>query len=119
MASSGIHTSGPVRTAITALAGGATPSAAANTLDLGVNVVSVVATAGDSVILPAGIPLGGEVTVFNTTANKVDVNPNTGATINAVATLQVGIATVTGATFVQVGTDGLSWVVDNTVAPQA
>lgn len=119
MASSGIQTSGPVRTGITALAGGATPTAAANTLDFGVNVVSVCATAGDSVILPAGIPLGGEVTVVNTSAAKLDVNPNTGATINAVATNQVGIATLTGATFVQVGTDGLTWVVDNATTPQA
>lgn len=119
MDSSGIQQIGGVTTGLTALAGGATPTAAANTLRPGVNVVATVATAGDSMILPANVPQGGEVRVVNTSAAKLDVNPNTGATINAVATTQVGIATLTGATFVQVGTDGLTWVADNTVAAQA
>jgi len=119
MASSGIATTGPVRTAITALAGSGTPALAANTLSYGVNVVSVVASSGDGVILPAGVPQGGKVKVFNTAAtNTCDVFPNTGATINGgtATTGQVGIATLTGATFVQVGATGLTWVVDNSVA---
>lgn len=119
MASSGIQTSGGVRTAITALAGAGTPALAANTLDYGTNVVSVVASSGDGVILPAGVPLGGEVRVFNIAANNTtDVFPNTGGTINGgtATTGQRGVATLTGATFVQVGTDGLTWVADNTVA---
>lgn len=119
MVSSGIQTSGGVRTGITALAGAGTPALAANTLDYGVNVVSVVASSGDGVILPAGVPQGGRVKVFNTAAtNTTDVFPNTGGTINAgtATTGQVGVATLTGATFIQVGTDGLTWVVDNAVA---
>lgn len=118
MASSGIAVTGPVRTAITALAGSGTPALAANTLSLGVNVVSVVASSGDGVILPANIAPGGKVLVINTAAtNTTDVFPNTGATINGgtATTGQVGVATLTGATFVQVGTDGLTWVADNTV----
>ena len=118
MASSGLNVAGAVRTGITALAGSGTPSAAANTLSFGVNVVSVVASSGDGVILPAAVPQGSVVRVFNTAAtNTTDVFPNTGATINGgtATTGQVGIATLTGATFVQVGTDGLTWVVDNSV----
>lgn len=119
MASSGIYTAGGVRTAITALPGAGTPALAANTLSYGVNVVSAVASSGDGVILPAGIPQGGVVSVFNTAAtNTTDVFPNTGGTINGgtATTGQVGVATLTGAKFVQVGTDGLTWVVDNSVA---
>ena len=119
MASSGIVMQGAVRTAITALAGAGTPALAVNTLSYGVNVVSVVASSGDGVILPASVPQGGTVVVVNTAAtNTCDVFPNTGGTINGgtASTGQRGIATLTGATFYQVGTDGLTWVVDNTVA---
>lgn len=119
MASSGIVARGPVRTGITALAGAGTPALAANTLDYGTNVVSVVASSGDGIILPAGVPLNGMVVVVNTAAtNTCDVFPNTGGTINGgtATTGQRGIATLTGATFIQVGTDGLTWVTDNTVA---
>lgn len=108
-----------VKTGITALAGGAAPTLAANTLDGRVNVVSTCATTGDSVILPAGMPQGASVTVVNTVATvTVDVYPNTGGTINGgtATTGQRGVATQTGATFIQVGTDGLTWVADNTIA---
>lgn len=119
MATSGIVMQGAVRTAITALAGSGTPALAANTLSYGVNVVSVVASSGDGVILPAGVPQGGTVVVVNTAAtNTCDVFPNTGATLNAgtATTGQRGIATSTGSIFYQVGTDGLTWVAVNTVA---
>lgn len=119
MAGSGIATTGGITTGITALAGSGTPTLAANTLNYGVNVISVVASSGDGVILPANVPLGGRVIAINTAAtNTCDVFPNTGGTINGgtATTGQRGIATSTGATFIQVGTDGLTWVADNTVA---
>lgn len=108
-----------VKTGITALAGGAAPSATANTLDARYNVVSTCATTGDSVILPAGMPQGAQVTVVNTVATvTVDVYPPTGGTINGgtATTGQRGVATQTGATFTCVSTDGLTWVADNTIA---
>jgi len=48
----------------------------------------------------------------------VDVYPPTGGTINGGTTTtgQRGVATQTGATFVCVSTDGLTWVVDNSIA---
>jgi len=120
MASSGLTLDvGGYSTGLTALAGGAAPTLAANTMSSGVNVISTCATTGDSAILPASQPQGARVTVVNTVATvTVDMYPNTGGTINGgtVTTGQRGIATQTGATFVQVGTDGLTWVADNTIA---
>lgn len=121
MASSGITQDiGGYNTGVTALAGGAAPTAAANTMSSGVNVVSVCATAGDSVILPASMPQGAQISVYNTSAATVDIFPNTGGTINGgSANSEKGIATLTGAIFVQVGTDGLTWVADNLIAKQS
>lgn len=104
---------------ITALAGGAAPTLEANTLSGRFNTVTVCATTGDSVILPANMPQGAQVTVVNQVGTvTVDVYPNTGATINGgtATTGQRGVATQTGATFTQVGTDGLTWIADNTIA---
>jgi hypothetical protein len=121
MASSGINLDvGGVTTGLTALAGGAAPTASANTLSSGINVVSTVATAGDSMILPAGIPQYGKVSVYNTSAATLDIFPNTGGTINGgAANSEKGLATLTGATFVQVGVTGLTWVADNLIAKQS
>jgi len=121
MASSGIVLEiGGYSTGLTALAGGANPSAAANILSSGVNVVSVCATAGDSMKLPASMAQGAKVRVYNTSAATLDVFPNTGATINGGSVdSEKGVATLTGATFVQVGTDGLTWVADNLIAKQS
>jgi hypothetical protein len=107
-----------LKSGITALAGGAAPTLAANTLDGLYNVVGTVATGGNSLILPAGMPQFSEIFVYNDAANTCDVYPNTGATLcGGVATTgQRGVATKTGAWFIQVGTDGLTWVADNTVA---
>ena len=120
MASSTILQSvGGINAAMTALAGGAAPTLAANTASAGVNVVTVCATTGDSVILPAGIPQYGSVLIVNQVATvTVDVYPGTGATINGgtATTGQRGVATQTGAYFTQIGTDGLTWVADNTIA---
>jgi hypothetical protein len=123
MAGSGIALRGGVVTAITAKAGGVgtdTNHTAANTAAVGVNVVSVCATAGDSIMLPANAPLGAEVTIINTAAAVCDVTPNVGGTINGGAVqIQRGLAASTGATFIQVAADGLTWVADNTTAPTA
>lgn len=121
MASSGVNLDvGGITTGLTALAGGAAPTAAANTLSSGVNVVSVCASAGDSMILPAGIPKYGRVSVYNTSAATLDIFPNSGATINGgSADSEKGLATLTGATFVQVATTGLTWVADNLIAKQS
>lgn len=120
MASSGIATYvGGVNSAMTALAGGAAPTLAANTASTGVNVVTVCTTTGDSLILPAGMPFGASILIVNEVATvTVDVYPNTGGTINGgtATTGQRGVATLTGATFTQIGTDGLTWVVDNSIA---
>ncbi len=107
------------KTGITALAGGAAPTLEANTASGRFNVVSTCATTGDSLILPAGMGQGAEVTIVNNVATvTVDVYPPTGGTINGgtATTGQRGVATQTGATFTCVSTDGLTWVVDNTVA---
>lgn len=104
---------------ITALAGGAAPTLEANTVSGRFNTVTVCATTGDSVILPAGMGQGAEITVVNNVATvTVDVYPPTGGTINGgtATTGQRGIATQTGATFVCVSTDGLTWIADNTIA---
>jgi hypothetical protein len=108
-----------VKSGITALAGGAAPTLEANTASGRINVVTVCATTGDSVILPAGMGVGDEITIINTVATvTVDVYPPTGGTINGgtATTGQRGIATQTGATFVCVSANGMTWVVDNTIA---
>lgn len=103
---------GGIKTGMTALAGGAAPTLAANTLEA-VNVVSTVATDGDSVILPADMPQGTIVLVFNQdSAQDIHVFPNTGATVQGgtATTGDIAIGQTQGALFVQVGTDGLTWV---------
>lgn len=72
---------------LTATAGGGQANALG--LKLGNNVVTTVATAADSVALPAGLQTGGanrngmEVTVMNQGANAVAVFPATGGAIGA------------------------------------
>ena len=121
MSGTGFMTTGmDVQTGMTALAGGAAPTAAANTCVYGLNTVSTVATAGDSLILPAGIPQFGRVVVANLSAAKLDIFPNTGGTINAAAANnELGIAAITTAEFIQVGTDGLTWVATGVSAKQS
>lgn len=123
MNSSGIQQSGGVLAGITALAGGtgtSTTHTAANTAIVGTTVVSVCATAGDSIMLPAGAPQGAVCTIINTSAAVCDVTPNIGGTLNGGAVqIQRGLASSTGANFTQMATDGLTWVGDNTTAPTA
>lgn len=123
MTSSGIQTSGGVRTGITALAGGtgASTFTTAETLDIGTNVVTVCATAGDAVMLPAGATKGCLVHLVNLGAAVCDVTPNVGGTLNGGgATVQRGIAAAGGgATFIQMADTGLTWVGIGTQAPTA
>lgn len=103
---------GGVKTGMTALAGGAAPTLAANTLEA-INVVSTVASDGDSVILPAGMPQGTLVWVVNQdAAQDIHVFPNTGGTIQGgtATTGDIAIGQTQAAVFIQVGTDGLTWV---------
>jgi hypothetical protein len=103
---------GGVKTGMTALAGGAAPTLAANTLEA-INVVSTVATDNDSVILPAGMPQGAVIWVFNQDAGQdIKVYPNTGGTVNGgTATTQaIVVGQTQGLVCVQVGTDGLTWL---------
>lgn len=103
---------GGVKTGMTALAGGAAPTLAANTLEA-INVISTVATDGDSVILPAGMPQNTMVYVVNQdAAQDIAVFPNTGATIQGgtATTGKILIGQTQAALFIQVGTDGLTWV---------
>ena len=105
---------------MTALAGGAAPTAAANTCIIGINTITVCATAGDSVILPAGASLGTRVVVANLAAAKADIFPNAGGTINAAAgNANLGIAAITVAEFVQVGATGLTWLATGVSAAQS
>lgn len=71
--------SGEVVTGITARAGGGQASATA--LSYGYNEITVVATALDSVKLPAAL-VGAQVTVLNDGANIANIYGQTGATIN-------------------------------------
>lgn len=104
---------GDVKTGMTALAGGAAPTLEANTLGA-INVVSTVATDNDSVILPAGMPQGSVVWVFNQDAlQDIAIFPNTGGTIQGgtATTGKVVVGQTQGVACVQVGTDGLTWLV--------
>lgn len=103
---------GGVKTGMTALAGGAAPTAVANTLE-GINVVSTVASDNDSVILPAGVPQFGHVYVFNQdSAQDIKVYPNTGGTVNGgtATTQSIVVGQTQGLLCIQVGTDGLTWL---------
>ncbi len=67
---------------LTAFAGGGQASGTA--LNLGMNRFTTVATIGDSATLP--VLVGGlQVVVINATANSMNIFPNVGGTINALA----------------------------------
>lgn len=97
----------------TGLTAGATQTqAGATSLTGALNTVTVVAADNDGVILPAGRGQGDIVVVANLdAAQDIKVYPSTGGSINggsANAALVVGQQQV--AQFVQIGTDGLSWI---------
>lgn len=97
-----------VTNAITAFAGGG--QASGTLLNSAYNRVTVVATAADSVKLPfcgansapngAVLGPGTQVWVVNTSANSLNVFPNTGDAVNALAVnTAIAVATVTGKVF--------------------
>jgi hypothetical protein len=97
----------------TGLTAGTTQTAAGATALTGaLNTVTVVAADNDGVILPAGRGQGDVVIVANLdAAQDIKVYPNTGGVINsgsANTPLVVGQQQVVQ--FVQIGTDGLSWL---------
>lgn len=101
-----------IKTGITAYAGGGQTSATA--LTGAVNVVATVASAGDSVLLPI-VPLGAEVTVKNTSANSMDVFPQSGGNIDAAsANAAEAVAGGAGAIFkcvaINATTGAASWI---------
>jgi hypothetical protein len=91
--------------ALTALAGGG--QTGATQLNPGFNNVTVVATAGDSVLLPANV-LGNTVTVTNASTNSLNVFPATGDTINALSA-NADLAVAAGATTVFTGMTATNW----------
>ena len=107
-----MHISEQIKTGITAYSGGGQANAAE--LVAGVNVVSVVAAANDSVRLPAKCAPGTEVTVRTTAAtNALAVYPPTGGTINNAAANAVFTVTAQkGAILRCVDTTGagLTWI---------
>jgi hypothetical protein len=97
----------------TGLTAGTTQTAAGATALTGaLNTVTAVAADNDGVILPAGRGQGDVVIVANLdAAQDIKVYPNTGGGINggsANTPLVVGQQQVVQ--FVQIGTDGLSWL---------
>ena len=98
--------------AITAFAGGG--QASASLLGFGANVVTVCATIADSVILPPGAAVGGNVIhVKNLGAASCNVFPPVGGAINALAD-NTAIAIAAGAALFFIsrnnGSGGLDWV---------
>jgi len=90
---------------ITAHAGGG--QANAWPLNLGINVVAVVATAGDSVKLPDDV-VGQTVIVTNTGANSLNIFPFLGDNINNLGT-NVAYPLAPQATVQFVGVDNFDW----------
>lgn len=85
-----------VTTGITALAGGGTSGATA--LSAAINVVSTVASAGDSVKLPVAFK-GAFIYVKNTSANSMNVFPQSGGAIDgasadAAKAVAAGVGTI-------------------------
>lgn len=103
--------SGTPQTGITALAGGAN-SASTPVLTFGPNLVTVCATAADSVKLPAGGRKGDEVFLKSTAAtNAVAVFPPTGGTVNGASVdAAFSMTAVKAALFKCMTDDGLTWI---------
>jgi hypothetical protein len=94
---------------VTALAGGAN-NASTPTLDGDINVITVAATAADSVRLPANQPKGSSLVIRNAGAASANVFPNPGGTINAAAPDAAGaLANAKSVICYQVADNGLTW----------
>ena len=103
---------GGVNTGMTALAGGAQPTLAANTCSGAVNTVTTVATDNDSVLLPSDRVTGAAVSVYNLdAAQDIKVYPPSGGTINgAAADAALVVGQQQGASCQCISDDGLTWV---------
>jgi hypothetical protein len=97
---------------MTALAGGAQPTLAANTCSGSVNTVTTVATDNDSVLLPADRVIGDVVYIANLdAAQDIKVYPPSGGTINgAAANASLIAGQQTGVIAVCIADTGLTWV---------
>lgn len=102
---------GGVKAGITALAGGARPTLAANTLSGAVNVVETVATDNDSVVLPSDRVTGDIIFIFNDdAAQDIKVYGPSGGTINGAAdTTALIVGQQQGVIAVCASDDGLTW----------
>lgn len=90
---------------VSALAGGG--QTGATQLNNGNNVVSTVASANDSALLPSDIN-GKTITVTNTSANSLNVFPASGESINSLA-VNTPLAVPAGATTVFYGVSDVNW----------
>ena len=95
----------PVQSGITALAGGG--QTGAPLLTPGFNVISVVATTGDSVDLPVDV-LGQTVIVHNSGANSANVFPSLDGNINALSA-NAALAVAAAATTIFYGVSATNW----------
>ncbi len=87
----------------------------AQLVNIGSNVITVVATAGDSVILPTNV-LGQTVILYNAGANSANVFPNLGDSINGGAA-NAPVALPAGASMTFVGVTSVKWITDTSVSP--
>lgn len=103
---------GGLNTGMTALAGGAQPTLAANTCSGGINTVTTVASDNDSVLLPNDRVEGDFVMIFNLdSAQDIKVYPPSGGTINGAAANAALVAGQQQAVLaICVSTDGLTWL---------
>jgi len=91
---------------ITAFAGGGQASAVL--LSSNINEIATVATTGDSVKLLSAVA-GLDVTVINNGANALDVFPNTGDQINALA-VNVALSLAAGSSLIFKAYNATNWV---------
>jgi hypothetical protein len=103
---------GGINTGMTALAGGAQPTLAANTCSGAINTVTTVATDNDSVLLPSDQVSGASVSVYNLdAAQDLKVYPPSGGTINgAAANAALVVGQQQGVVCQCLSDDGLTWV---------
>lgn len=87
----------------------------ATQLNIGSNVITVVASAGDSVKLPTDV-LGQTVIVYNAGANVANIFPNLGDSINGMAA-NAPLALPAGASMLFIGVSTSNWVVESNVTP--
>jgi hypothetical protein len=101
-----------VNAGMTALAGGAQPTLAANTCSGAINTVTTVATDNDSVLLPVDRVVGDAVFIFNLdSAQDIKVYPPSGGTINgASANAALVVGQTQGVIALCASDDGLTWL---------